>query len=338
VLAGQTIPAPEFLHGLMFLSGHNYAGHTSYALGQVSQFGFWYAYPLAFAVKTPWPFLLLLLAAAVTPWLRPGRPRHWSHLGVLLLVALALLVMLPSRINIGLRHVFILYPLVAIAAAHTLSSVWLRQDEAKRHLAVLMISGLFFWQGVELWRSSADWLAYFNPFAGSDVAHVLSDSDLDWGQGVYRLEQFFANKQADALTIQYNGSAQLCAYSLPPLKGLDPRQPPKGWVAISERFFRVALSQHNAGEPLVLPLRTTLCDGASPATRQTLDRQAHKWLATAIPVGFAGRSIRIYYFPQDSRRRVSGGRSAPTSSHDTNTPIHTDVTRDGTLRQNSSPK
>ena len=68
-------------------------------------------------MKTPIPFLLLcavgVSAAARAP---PGTPRH--RLLEPALIALAILVVsLPSRINIGVRHVLPIYPFRAITAA-----------------------------------------------------------------------------------------------------------------------------------------------------------------------------------------------------------------------------
>jgi 4-amino-4-deoxy-L-arabinose transferase-like glycosyltransferase len=293
LLGARTVPAPGFLHGLMTLSAHNYAGHEAYALGEVSQSGFWYSYPLGLAVKSPLPFLLLFGSALIVLVSR-RRAVPWWVSGLLATTFLGLAVMSSSRVNIGTRHVVLLYAMMAIVSGHGLSLLWREhQSKGKRALGGI-ITVLLCWQVVDLWRYHPDWLAYFNPLAGDDPGYVLNDSDLDWGQGVYRLEAFFVDKNVESLTIHYNGSARLCAYHLPPLEPLNPTERPKGWVAISDRLFRAALSRYEAGELITANLPTSFCDDG-PLRRSTLDRAAHSWLATATPVDYAGRSIRIYH-------------------------------------------
>jgi hypothetical protein len=292
VLSDYTIPAPAFLHGLMFLSGHNYAGHEAYRLGEVSQFGAWYAYPLGIGIKTPLPFLILFFAALIILGRRIATI-PWPSAGLLATIFLAFIAMLPSRVTIGTRHVFVVYPLMALLIGHGLAALWRERTEQKRRRAsTAVVAALFSWQLADVWRHHPDWLAYFNPLAGRDPAYVLADSDLDVGQALHELEAFFSDKKLEPLTIHYHGSARLCAYDLPPLRALNPNEPPKGWVAISERHFRIALVRYKNEEPLQTAI-WPLCD-EGPPVMTVLDRAAHTWIVTARPVAYAGRGIRIY--------------------------------------------
>ena len=59
-----------------------------------------------------------------------------------------------------------------------------------------------------MWRAYPDYLPYFN----EAVAHperVLVDSDLDWGQDLYRLEQRAAQLHIQRLSLAYRGTADL---------------------------------------------------------------------------------------------------------------------------------
>ena len=53
------VPAPQLLDGLWQVHNHVDAGHTAYLLGRHSFHGWWYFFPVALAVKTPLPILLL---------------------------------------------------------------------------------------------------------------------------------------------------------------------------------------------------------------------------------------------------------------------------------------
>ena len=53
----------DFVLGVLWQFWHNRAGHTAGLLGMYSQTGWWYYFPVAFALKATLPFLLLSLAA-----------------------------------------------------------------------------------------------------------------------------------------------------------------------------------------------------------------------------------------------------------------------------------
>ena len=73
-------PAPELVRGLVAYGREGRMGRKAYLLGQHSQDGWWYFFPVALAIKTPLPFLVLSLAGWEEPCSRRGRAgRHgWS--------------------------------------------------------------------------------------------------------------------------------------------------------------------------------------------------------------------------------------------------------------------
>jgi 4-amino-4-deoxy-L-arabinose transferase-like glycosyltransferase len=114
-LAGRTIAwagarlglrAHSLFIGLGQFAAYNRAGHPAYLLGEVSQHGWWYYFPVAFAVKTPLGALLLLVVAAGRglarrPWKRGLSLAAWAMM-VPVLVYLPLC--LTSAIDTGVRH------------------------------------------------------------------------------------------------------------------------------------------------------------------------------------------------------------------------------------------
>ena len=64
----KVFPAPALFEGLGELAAKNRAGHKSYLLGEVRTTGWWYFFPVALAVKTPLPFLLLTGVGIVVAW------------------------------------------------------------------------------------------------------------------------------------------------------------------------------------------------------------------------------------------------------------------------------
>ena len=282
-LAEVTLPAPEFLHGVLVLLAHNQAGHWAYALGEVSQTGFWYFYPLALLVKTPLPFILFFAAGIVLSLLYRKKMAWWvpGMYGTTLLILLSLT---RSQVNIGLRHALAVYALASMVTAAVLAASIQNMDRAKRRAIGMLLSLILGWQIVTSATAAPDFLAYFNPIAGDEPGEILVDSDLDWGQGVFQLEAFTSEQDADLVYIAYFGSARLCEHDLPRLRRLPIGNPVKGWVAISEFFYREAAS-------------FLMLDPCGPVMHY-LDRPGvgwYTWLEDYEPVAVLGGSIRVYY-------------------------------------------
>ena len=284
-VADLPVPAPEFFHGVLVLLAHNDAGHSAYALGNVSQFGFWYFYPLALIVKTPFPFVIFVgVGLAVAMWHAHETP--WWVWGVFGAIPMILLSLLNSQVNIGLRHVLAVYGLAAIGTAAVLAPGFEDLGTTKRRAAALGLGVLLVWQVAATASSHPSFLTYFNPIAGDDPGAYLVDSDLDWGQGVFELEEFFSQYEAGSLHIAYNGSARLCEHSLPELRALQPNKPVQGWIAVSELYHR-EVAFFLRGDPP--------CDLNS---LQMFDRAGtgwFRWLRKYEPVAVLGRAIRVYY-------------------------------------------
>jgi 4-amino-4-deoxy-L-arabinose transferase-like glycosyltransferase len=219
----------NFAEGIMALKAHNDTGHLSFLLANVKAGGWWYFYLVALAVKTPLP-LLLSGSVGLCLLARDGlrEANTWRMAPVVLFVTLLAFASLFSRINIGIRHVLILYPFLALGGAYALASTWRAWPRVGTAIAVLLIT----WQVSTLATAYPDYFPYFNETV-SNPEHVLVDSDLDWGQDLKRLERRLAELKVPSVSLAYQGTADLERESLPPFVRLAPRQPAKGWVAIT---------------------------------------------------------------------------------------------------------
>src|SRR5947207_7547481 len=81
-------------------------------------------------------------------------------------------------------------------------------------------------------RAHPDHLAYFNALAGPHPERVLVDSNLDWGQDVYRLRDTLAARGVrDSVLIAYFGTALPSATGIiPRSRVLGLREHPTGWI------------------------------------------------------------------------------------------------------------
>jgi hypothetical protein len=98
-------------------------------------------------------------------------------------------------------------------------------------------SGLLTWQLAASLAAHPDYLASFNAFAGRHPERITVDSDLDWGQDLWRLRDRLREVGARKVTLGYWGGGT-DGQGLPPTERLLPYHPAEGWVAISEKTFR----------------------------------------------------------------------------------------------------
>jgi 4-amino-4-deoxy-L-arabinose transferase-like glycosyltransferase len=243
---------------------HNNVGHNAYLLGETSRHGWWYFYLVALAVKTPLPLLLLGLPGLVILAVRGWQARQMSLLAIpLWFLAVLVFCCAYSHINIGVRHVLLLYPLLAIGAAATLDAAW---RVPVRPVARVLTAALFGWQLATAAVVYPDYLAYFNFTAGAHPERILVDSDLDWGQDLRRLSLELARRHVPMVHVAYRGTADLTRENLPPFDLLKPGQPATGWIAVD----MLAMKEEPTG---------------------------YAWLRSYTPVQRVGKSIDLYYIP-----------------------------------------
>jgi hypothetical protein len=190
------------------------------------------------------------------------------------LAALAmLLAAMAANINIGVRHVLPMYPLLAPCAGVSILTLWHRRLRGRlRFAGPALALGLTGWLVVESLRSHPDYLPYFNQLAGGHPERVLLDSDLDWGQDLGRLADTLRARDVPQVWIAYHGKVDLSRQGLPAFTELPPGQPVTGWVAAS--LFSLALGMQGG----------------------SID--AYAWLRPHRAVARVGHSILLYYIPQ----------------------------------------
>ena len=226
------LPAHAYLYGLNAVADHNAGGHSGYLLGMRSETGWWYYFPVVFAVKSTMAALgaaLLLLGAGLWQAWR----RQWVSpmvLGLAVPPVLYFVFSMTSGINIGMRHILPVYPFLYVGVA-----AWLA-TRANRRPGVYVLAALAALQIGECARITPDYLAFFNELAGGPGRgpEYLVDSNIDWGQDVKKLglwlDAHAGNRRA---RVYYFGNAQMRYYKIDEMGYPGPLDQ-KGWDAIDE--------------------------------------------------------------------------------------------------------
>jgi hypothetical protein len=237
----------RFFQGLAGVYDIDSGAVLSYLHGEIRSRGWWYYFPVAVALKTTPPLLMLAFGSLFVPRARP----------YLAAAAAMLLLTMHSTLDIGVRYVLPLYVPLALAGAVTLTSMRIRA-------VVIVVAAQIFIAALV----HPDYIAYFNPLAGSEPSRWLVDSNLEWGQDAKRLGAAARELHVDRLKLSIMSIADLDALGFPPRESVSPGFATRGWIAVGEHSYRVTQTQLGG--------------------RLWLDE---------LPYRRVGKSIRLYHVP-----------------------------------------
>lgn len=227
-----------YLYGLLRFARHS-ERRRAFLLGEHSDEGWWYYFPVTLALKTPLPLLLLLGAAAalaLRDWRRHAR-EAWLWLPPLAYLALSM----SRGLNIGHRHLLPIVPFVLLVAARAFVALWRRTARAG-HAALLL---LLVWYAASVLRVHPHYLAYFNELVAPQNGHrYLVDSNLDWGQDLPGLKAYMDREGIPRLKLSYFGTAEPRFYGIE-CDRLPGYPPPPDAVTAVEPGDLVAVSATN---------------------------------------------------------------------------------------------
>ena len=186
--------------------------HPAFLMGRISQDGWWYYFPVSFALKTPIPLMLLLLGGAVSTLKSRARSlRVESFLWLPPAIYGAMAVV--HGLNIGHRHLLPMAPFLFVIGGRAAAGLWESRRRASKAV-VLLLAG---WYALSTARIHPHYLAYFNEIAGGPAngSKYLVDSNLDWGQDLKRLKSYVDEKGVGRILLSYMGSADPEYYAIP---------------------------------------------------------------------------------------------------------------------------
>ena len=268
---------PEaWIYGL--LSVFTVLRRLTYLLGQISGDGVWLYFPVAFAVKTPLPTLLLLLVTVGV--LISERKDRMAELFLLIPVAVYFSLAVWSHLNIGLRHLLPVYPFLFVLLGGTVAELWNGRTKIKRGALILL--GLWYlWTSVSIYPH---YLAFFNGLVGGSKNgyKVLADSNLDWGQDLKGLKRWMDRNGVKKIQLAYFGSAD------PGYYGIDALCIP-GSLMISS-----CPKSKNPEVPNHLAISVTYIQGVYGTYTGKVLRELVESLRLRTPIATIGHSIFVY--------------------------------------------
>ena len=205
----MAMPAPEFIVALSGVAQHSARGQPAFLQGEVKRSGGWRRFfPVVVLLK--WPLTMwVLIVAACGLFVRraidiPGECR------VLMLfpsVFFALATM--TNLDIGDRYVLPIYPFLLLLCA----AVW--KSAGRRMVALGLLTALVLVQAVGALRYAPDYLSYFTVLVRPDQSFTqVTDSSLDWGQGLLALRAYERAHADRTLWLAYFGGVDPASYGI----------------------------------------------------------------------------------------------------------------------------
>ena len=285
----------RYIEDLGRLYGDRNPDYRYYLHGDFSSDGWPHYFLVALGIKTTLPALAAMLGGLALAATR--RERWRDDLYLWLPAALWLGVTSWGASNWGVRYVQPLYPWLFVLAGR-LVPLLRRTAPTVRVLAALLLVA----HGMEAIRRHPDYIPYFNQIVGDNRIHDgkpqggihwLDGSNLDWGQDLYRLPGWLADRGIARARTLYYGTGSPTAFGVP----IDPdlraedwtREPRPGIYVISAQYLIRGLSQaeiHDTGTD---------------------------WLRRYEPIDSLGGTLYLYVFPPVGKNVPPISKSAAES-------------------------
>ena len=240
IKAGSYIVPTDFVLGIFWQVWHNNEGHPASLLGQYSRRGWWYYFPVAFALKTTLPFLLISLLSLGWATYQLIRKHDLRFLALLLPFVIYTVFVFFSHINIGVRYYLPAFPFLFILGGAFLDS--LLKTRRARAVAIAMVCAMFLWIGVENVRAFPNYLPYMNQLAAKHPHWwYLSDSNVEWGDDAKELAAYLRDRGETRVQTAFLGDFfSLSRYGVESISLISPEagEPePTRYAAIGASFL-----------------------------------------------------------------------------------------------------
>jgi hypothetical protein len=293
-----TRPMSEYLLGVSMVFKRVAGGNAAYYFGEVSNDAFLSYFPMVFLMKETLPFLIILLAVTILMiWqaiksaqqckmesTKEIRRRFYDYMRTMphhyvlcLFIVFYAYLSITGNLNIGLRHLFPIFPflfiLVSVKLVNFLKQFGSDRQKIFKTAAITLVALI----ALETILAYPYYLSYFNQAAGGpkNGHRYVTDSNADWGQDLKRLDKFLEeHPEIDKIRVDYfGGDNPKNRLGEKYVQWWDSKRPiENGWYAVSTNFFQGSIHSENS---------TT--------------ENSWQWALNYEPVYQVGTSILIYH-------------------------------------------
>jgi 4-amino-4-deoxy-L-arabinose transferase-like glycosyltransferase len=216
------MPLWIYLRGLMLfaLTGKP----AAFILGHSYPHGVWFYFPVLFLLKSPLAFLLLLvlaLAVGLVAKFRPvrlaaipeGMELHWRAVWVFLVVYSGACIL--SRFQFSIRHFSVSLALLILLLAPLPRTLELlrRSGWPAARAGVWLTAALALASMVTAVRAYPYYFPFLNSLSGGRPGYeLISDSNLDWNQGLFDVEEFVRQHGLSHVLMDSYGFSEILVY------------------------------------------------------------------------------------------------------------------------------
>lgn len=198
-------------------------------------------------------------------------------------IALYAYISITGNLNIGLRHLFPIFPFIYILTTVAIFRFYKKVESPKNRFlinsAIILLPLILISETAAAYPS---YMSYFNQIVGGpkNGYHYVTDSNADWGQDLKRLKTYLdSHPEINRINVNYFGGADVRYY----LGGKyidwwDSKRPIEpGWYAVSTNYLEGSIYD-----------------------KTKKDNESYRWIQNMTPVYQAGTSILIYHIaPED---------------------------------------
>lgn len=264
-------PLAQYFLGVIMVAQRSSGGNTGYFVGELSSTGWWFYFPLVFLTKEMFPALLIIFSGAfrgvvgifrnrIGSWWRKMLEylgTNFHEFSMLLFILLYWAWSMRSPLNIGVRHLLPVLPLMYILGAGAVKKIF-AETMAPGRIKGAILTILLAWMAAGSFLSYPFFLSYFNEASGGVFRgyRIATDSNYDWGQDLSRLGEWVSEKQQNGevqkIAVDYFGGGdpayELGESAVPWNSAMgNPRESGIEWIAVSVNTLSQAFAKTAPG-------------------------------------------------------------------------------------------
>ncbi|PIR98622.1 MAG: hypothetical protein COT88_00525 [Candidatus Colwellbacteria bacterium CG10_big_fil_rev_8_21_14_0_10_41_28] len=213
-------PLSQYALGLLMVIQRSSGGNTSYFMGQVYNLGNPTYFPTVYILKEPIPLLIMIIYALYygiysgIKGIKKRKTRFLDYLktntyevSALLFILIYVAYSVSSPLNIGVRHLIPIIPLIYILTFRGIKTCT-QESFYNKNIKIALISFLMIWFVAGSLLIYPNYLPYYNEIVGIDNGwQYATDSNYDWGQDMKKLEPFLEREGIDKIALDFFGAS-----------------------------------------------------------------------------------------------------------------------------------